>query len=142
MPEASSPAELLRPDVVAKLGRVDLVARTVVEGFIAGLHRSVHHGLSVDFDHHREYSPGDDTRRLDWRVWARSDRFYLKQFEEETNTRVTLLLDTSASMGYGSAGITKLPYACYLAAVLGDLGICPNEPTGLGVFDGEARPCF
>src|SRR5947209_3445183 len=118
MAEITPAAGLLWPDVVVKLNRVDLVARTVVEGFIAGLHRGAHHGLSVEFDHHREYSPGDDTRRLDWRVWARSDRFYLKQYEEETNTRVTLLLDTSASMGYASRNISKLQYACYLAAAL------------------------
>jgi uncharacterized protein (DUF58 family) len=134
MARATPTLPLLEPATAAVLGRFDLVARTVVEGFIAGLHRSVHHGFSVEFDHHTEYRPGDDLRHLDWRVWARLDRFYLKQYEEETNMRVHVVVDASGSMGFGSAGATKLQYAARLAACLCYLGIRQKDPTALAVI--------
>ncbi len=122
------------PVTLARLGRYDLVARMVVDGLLAGLHRSIHHGLSIEFDHHVPYAPGDDLRRLDWRVWARSDRFYLKQYEEETNMRVNLLLDTSGSMAYGSGSITKYQYAATIGAALAHLAIQQRDRVGLALL--------
>ena len=125
---------LLDPHFVSKLTRLDLTARLVVEGFLTGLHRSPYHGFSVEFAEHRQYMPGDPLRHLDWRVLAKSDRKYLKQYEEETNLRASLLVDTSASMGYGSAGITKLDYARQLAAALAYLMLTQNDAVGLFAF--------
>jgi len=125
---------LLDPRFVSKLSRLDLKARLVVEGFLTGLHRSPYHGFSVEFAEHRQYMPGDPLRHLDWKVLAKSDRKYLKQYEEETNLRASLLVDTSASMGYGSAGITKLDYARQLAAALAYLMLTQNDAVGLFAF--------
>ena len=125
---------LLDPRFVSKLSRLDLKARLVVEGFLTGLHRSPYHGFSVEFAEHRQYMPGDPLRHLDWKVLAKSDRKYLKQYEEETNLRASLLVDTSASMGYGSAGITKLEYARQLAAALAYLMLTQNDAVGLFAF--------
>jgi uncharacterized protein (DUF58 family) len=111
-----------------------LVARRVVEGFITGLHHSPHFGLSVDFAEHRAYMPGDDIRRIDWRVYARTDRHYIKQFEADTNTDFTVVLDTSASMGFGSSGITKIDYARYLAACLCYFSSKQRDRVGLALF--------
>ncbi|MEE8418068.1 MAG: DUF58 domain-containing protein, partial [candidate division Zixibacteria bacterium] len=108
----------LDPAVVSKLASIELKARLVVEGFIVGLHRSPYHGFSVEFAEHRQYMPGDDFRHIDWKVYGKSDRFYIKQFEEETNLKAYILLDASNSMGYKSDGISKLEYGSYLAASL------------------------
>jgi uncharacterized protein (DUF58 family) len=125
---------LLDPHFISKLTRLDLTARLVVEGFLTGLHRSPYHGFSVEFAEHRQYMPGDPLRHLDWRVLAKSDRKYVKQYEEETNLRAMLLVDTSASMGYGSHGITKLDYARQLAAALGYLMLRQNDAVGMFAF--------
>lgn len=125
---------LLDPHFVSKLARLDLKARLVVEGFLTGLHRSPYHGFSVEFAEHRQYMPGDPLRHLDWKVLAKSDRKYLKQYEEETNLRASLLVDTSASMGYGSHGITKLDYARQLAAALAYLMLAQNDAVGMFAF--------
>src|SRR5688572_30654225 len=98
----------LDPAILSKIGNLELVARTVVEGFISGLHRSPYLGFSVDFAEYRQYMPGDDIRRIDWKVYARSDRYYVKEYEGETNTNIYLLLDISASMGYRSGKISKI----------------------------------
>jgi uncharacterized protein (DUF58 family) len=124
---------------VARLQNFTLIARTVVEGFISGLHRSPFQGFSVEFSEHREYSPGDDLRYLDWRALGRSDRYFIKRFEEETNLKAHLLLDASASMGYGSGRVSKLEYACYLAASLAYLMIRQQDSVGLVVFDEKVR---
>ena len=125
---------LLDPHFVSKLTRLDLTARLVVEGFLTGLHRSPYHGFSVEFAEHRQYMPGDPLRHLDWRVLAKSDRKYIKQYEEETNLRAMLLVDTSASMGYGSHGVTKLDYARQLAASLAYLMLRQNDAVGMFAF--------
>jgi uncharacterized protein (DUF58 family) len=125
---------LLDPHFVSKLTRLDLTARLVVEGFLTGLHRSPNHGFSVEFAEHRQYMPGDPLRHLDWRVLAKSDRKYIKQYEEETNLRAMLLVDTSASMGYGSHGVTKLDYARQLAAALAYLMLRQNDAVGMFAF--------
>lgn len=107
------------PAALARIGDLELVARWVVEGFISGLHRSPHLGFSTDFAEHRQYSPGDDIRHIDWRVYARTERYYLKEFEADTNTNFILLCDTSASMGFSYGGaLSKLDYARYLGATL------------------------
>ena len=130
----------LVPEVVSKLSNISIIARTVVEGFITGLHKSPYKGFSVEFAEHREYTPGDDIRHLDWRVYARTDRYHIKQYEEETNLRTYLLLDTSNSMSYSSSGkLSKLEYGCYLAASLAYLIIHQQDSAGLVVFDTEIR---
>src|SRR5713226_2747400 len=107
----------LQPDVVAKLSNMELVARLVVEGFITGLHKSPYHGFSVEFAEHRQYMPGDEIKHLDWKIFGKTDRYYIKQFEEETNLKSYIIVDTSKSMGFSSEGrMTKLEYACYTAA--------------------------
>lgn len=129
---------LLDPQVLARIGDLELVARTVVEGFVTGLHRSPHLGLSTDFAEHRAYAPGDDTRRVDWRLYARSDRFYVKEFEAETNASVNVLLDVSRSMGYGSEGqVKKLDYARMLAASLLYFSQRQRDRVGVATFDSE-----
>ena len=125
---------LLDPHFVSKLARIDLTARLVVEGFLTGLHRSPYHGFSVEFAEHRQYMPGDPLRHLDWKVLAKSDRKYIKQYEEETNLRAMLLVDTSASMGYGSRELTKLDYARQLAAALAYLMLRQNDAVGMFAF--------
>jgi len=108
----------LDPGILARIGNLELLARTVVDGFINGLHHSPYFGLSVDFAEHRQYMPGDDIRRVDWKVFARTDRFYVKEFEADTNANFSILFDVSGSMCYGSRGLTKLDYGRYLAACL------------------------
>lgn len=127
-------ARFLDPDVLARIGDLELVARTVVEGFITGLHHSPQFGLSVDFAEHRAYQPGDDIRRIDWRAYARTDRYTVKQFEADTNTDFTVLLDTSASMSFGSHGITKFEYARILAACLAYFASRQRDRVGLATF--------
>jgi uncharacterized protein (DUF58 family) len=138
MPAASTPRDLrfLDPAVIAKLGTMELKARTVVEGFLSGLHRSPFKGFSVEFAEYRQYMPGDDLSTLDWKVYARSDRHYVKKFEEETNLECHLLLDISGSMAYrGSAPMSKLEYGSVLAASLAFLMNRQRDATGLIAFD-------
>lgn len=135
----ANPIRFLEPTVLSKISGMELRARTVVEGFIYGLHRSPYRGFSVEFAEYREYTPGDDTRFIDWKVYARSDRYYLKEFEEETNLNCYILLDVSGSMSYGSTGLTKLEYASYLAASLGYLIFQQKDGVGLMTFDQEIR---
>ena len=114
-------------------------ARLVVEGFITGLHKSPYHGFSAEFSQHRAYMPGDPLKNIDWRVYGRTDRFYVKQFEEETNLKAYILLDCSASMRYSSGGITKLQYGSYLAAALSYLLLKQRDAVGLMTFDSKIR---
>ncbi len=126
----------LDPRTLASLEGLDLQARMVVEGYVAGLHRSPYHGFSVEFAQHREYVPGDDIRHVDWKVWSKTDKYYLKQYEEETNLLTYLLLDTSESMGYASEGnVTKLQYAKFIAAALAYLVLQQQDSVGLATFD-------
>ena len=128
-------ARYLDPAVVARLGTIDLKARTIVEGFLTGLHRSPYKGFSVEFAEYRQYIPGDDLATLDWKVYARSDRHFVKKYEEETNLTCHLLLDVSGSMAYGSGGITKLQYGSYLTAALAYLMHRQRDSFGLIAFD-------
>jgi uncharacterized protein (DUF58 family) len=122
---------LLDPAVLARIGNLELLARTVVDGFISGLHQSPFFGLSTDFAEHRPYLPGDDIRRIDWRLWGRTDRFYVKEFEADTNANVVALLDVSNSMSFGSGALTKLTYAKFLAASLLYLSRRQRDRVGL-----------
>lgn len=124
----------LDPTVLTRIGNLELLASTVVEGFIAGLHSSPFLGLSLDFAAHRQYMPGDDIRKVDWRVYARTDRFYIKEYEAETNANVFFVLDASRSMDYGSREITKLEYAKYLTACLAYLSASQRDRVGAAVF--------
>ena len=110
----------LRPEELSRIGRLEVRARHIVEGFITGIHRSPYFGQSVEFVQHREYTPGDDVRRIDWKVWSKTDKYYLKLFEEETNLRTTLVVDLSESMLFGSKkkGMNKYEYGCTIAAAL------------------------
>ncbi len=133
---------LLDPTVLARIGNLELLARTVVEGFVNGLHRSPHLGSSTDFAEHRSYMPGDDIRGIDWRLYARSDRYYVKQFEADTNANFIVLLDVSPSMRYrgateGAGSVSKLDYACYLAAALIYFSSTQRDRVGLATFDGD-----
>ena len=128
-------ARYLDPAIVARLGTIDLKARTIVEGFLTGLHRSPYKGFSVEFAEYRQYLPGDDLATLDWKVYARSDRHFVKKYEEETNLTCHLLLDVSASMGYGSGPVTKLQYGSYLAGALAYLMNRQRDAFGLIAFD-------
>jgi uncharacterized protein (DUF58 family) len=137
----SSRLDLLDPYEVAQLGGIELVTRGVVEGFLAGLHRSPFHGFSVEFAEHRPYQPGDELRYLDWKILARADRLFVKQFEEETNLRAMIVLDASASMDWAGAGrrLTKLDYARRLAAALALVLVRQHDATGLIGFDERVR---
>jgi uncharacterized protein (DUF58 family) len=130
----------LNPQTLASLQGLDLQARMVVEGYVAGMHKSPYHGFSVEFAEHREYVPGDDIRHIDWKVWSKTDKYYLKQYEEETNLLTYLLLDTSESMGYASDGnVSKLDYAKFVAASLAYLVLQQQDSVGLATFDSETR---
>ncbi len=126
----------LDPRVLSELKNMELRARLIVEGFITGLHKSPYHGFSVEFAEHRPYNPGDEFKHVDWKVFGKTDRYYLKQYEEETNLRNYIVLDTSSSMRYAHAGeLTKLTYASYLAAGLQYLMLKQRDATGLIAFD-------
>ena len=127
------------PKVLIKIQNLELVARTVVEGFVQGLHRSPYMGFSVDFASYRQYQPGDEIRRIDWNVFSRSDRLYIKLYEGETNTRVLVLLDVSGSMNYGSGEIKKIDYARILAACLTYFAHHQRDGVGLLTFDTDIR---
>ena len=141
---ANQAFRFIDPSVLARIGNLELVARTVVEGFINGLHRAPHLGASMDFAEHRAYMPGDDIRRIDWKLFARSDRFYVKEFEADTNTNFIVLLDVSKSMRYGGPGATgaavsKLEYASFLTACLAYFSGLQRDRVGLVTFDTEIR---
>src|SRR4051812_3247398 len=131
----------LEPAVLAGISSIDLVAKTVVDGFIAGLHRSPDFGFSQEFAEYRAYSPGDDLRHVDWNVFARTERAYLKRYRGETNCQVTILLDASRSMNFSSQGATlnKLHYAQFLAASLCYMASIQRDAAGLIIFDDEVR---
>ena len=129
----------LPPEAVARISRLEILARNVVEGFLSGLHRSPYFGQSVEFAQHREYAPGDDIRRIDWKVWSKTDRYYIKQYEEETNLRTTLLVDLSETMLFGSGKLTKYEYACQIAASLAYLLLRQQDSVGMTTFDSEIR---
>jgi uncharacterized protein (DUF58 family) len=131
--------DFLTPSDFQKLSNLQVLARQVVEGFCSGLHRSPHKGYSVEFKQHRQYVAGDEIRRIDWRVFGRSDRFYIREYEEETNLRATLMLDLSGSMAYGSGAVTKCEYATRLAACLGYLMLQQQDSVGLVTFDSKIR---
>ena len=130
-------SRFLAPEVLARIGNIELLARTVVEGFVSGLHKSPYLGRSVDFAEHRAYMPGDDIRRIDWRLFGRTDRFYLKEFEADSNTDLVQLLDVSRSMRFTSHSVTKLDYARYLVACLAYLARKQRDRVGLVTFDDD-----
>jgi uncharacterized protein (DUF58 family) len=136
---ASDFKERLSPESLARIARLELQARQVVEGFISGQHRSPFFGQSLEFVQHREYVPGDDIRRVDWKVWSKTDKYYLKLYEEDTNLRTTILVDASESMQYGSGKVTKYDYACSIAAALTYLLLRQQDAVSLSVFDEELR---
>jgi uncharacterized protein (DUF58 family) len=137
----------LQPDVVSKLANMELRARMVVEGFITGLHKSPYHGFSVEFAEHRQYMPGDEIRSIDWKVYGKTDRYYIKQYEEETNLKSYIILDASASMSFASGNskkgggrrISKLEYASYVVAALSYLMVQQRDAVGLTVYDESIR---
>ena len=129
----------LPPEAVARIARLEILARNVVEGFLSGRHRSPYFGQSVEFAQHREYAPGDDIRRIDWKVWSKTDRYYIKQYEEETNLRTTLLVDLSESMLFGSGTLTKYEFGCQIAASLAYLLLRQQDSVGITTFDSEIR---
>ncbi len=136
-------ASLLRPEVLASLSTLELVARSAVEGFFQGLHRSPRFGFSQEFAEYKAYAEGDDPRFVDWNVFARTDRTYIKRYQGETNTRLMLAVDTSASMGYSSStaagSVNKLRYAKFLAASLAHMALQQHDPVGLIAFDSKIR---
>ena len=135
----SNARELLQPEVLSRLKNLDLVARSVVEGFLIGLHRSPRFGFSQEFAEYRTYNEGDDPRFIDWNVYARSERMVVKRFLGETNSHLMLLLDASASMGFGGPPVTKLRYGQYLAASLAYLASRQHDAVGCMIFDEEVR---
>lgn len=135
MPNA--PARLLDPAMLARIGDLALLARTVVDGFMHGQHRSLRRGSSSDFAQHRSYQPGDDLRRIDWRLYGRTDRFYVKEYEADTNASVLFALDTSASMDYGSGTVTKHDYGRFLLASLAWLSQQQGDRVGLATFGAD-----
>jgi len=142
MPSLQSGNEFLDPAILSRIGNLEFVARNVVEGFINGLHRSPHLGSSTDFAEHRQYMPGDDIRRIDWRLFARTDRFYVKEFEAETNTNFLTILDVSPSMRYrggavDSGRVSKLEYGCFLAAALAYFSAGQRDRVGLATFEDD-----
>jgi uncharacterized protein (DUF58 family) len=132
-------APVLDPVVLSRIANLELIARHVVEGFLSGLHRAPHLGVSLDFAEHRAYMPGDDTRRIDWKLYARTDRHYLKEFEADTNTDVVAFVDASSSMGFAHSGISKLQYAKMVAASLLFFSNRQRDRVGLVTFDGAVR---
>ena len=136
---ATTTTRFLAPEVLARISSLDLLARTVVEGFIAGLHRSPFTGFSTEFAEYRQYQPGDDLRYLDWRLLARTDRYFIKKYRADTNTQCHILIDTSASMRYGTGAVTKLQYAQFLAAAFAHLIGRQQDAVGIVAFDEEVR---
>jgi uncharacterized protein (DUF58 family) len=128
-------ARFVDPRILARVGNLELLAKTVVDGFINGLHRAPFFGASIDFAEHRQYVAGDDIRRVDWKLWARTDRYYVKQYEADTNTNFTILFDISKSMKFSSGGVTKLEYGSFLGACLGYLATRQRDRVGILTFD-------
>lgn len=129
----------LRPEVTTRIRRLELTARRVVEGFLSGMHRSPYFGQSIEFLQHRQYTRGDEIRHIDWKVYARQDRLHIKQYEEETNLRLTLLVDRSGSMAYGNGESNKFDYSASIAASLAYLALRQKDATGLFTFDTAVR---
>ena len=136
MPDSKS---FLHPEAIKRIAKLDLRAEHIVEGFLAGLHRSPYFGQSVELLQHRQYAPGDDLRHVDWQVWARQDRLYVKQFEEDTNMRVNLLVDVSHSMEYGPGALNKFEYGGTMAASLAYLALKNQDSVGCLTFDDQVR---
>jgi len=130
-------ARFVDPKVLSRIGSLELLARTIVDGFINGLHRAPFFGASIDFAEHRGYVAGDDIRRVDWRLYARTDRYYVKQYEADTNTNFTVLFDISKSMSFSSGGVTKLEYGSYLGACLTYLAQRQRDRVGILTFDSD-----
>jgi len=135
----SDSLNFLDPNILASLDNLELRARVVVEGFISGLHKSPNRGFSVEFNDYRNYYPGDDMRHVDWKLYARSEKFYIKQYEDETNVRCFIVLDTSASMDYTSGGISKFDYGRTLASALAYFIMRQRDAVGLITFDDKIR---
>jgi len=131
---SADPQRYFDPDILARVGFSPLLAKLVVEGFISGLHKSPFHGFSVEFADHREYVPGDDLKFIDWALYARTDHYYIKRFEDETNLRCTILLDNSASMAFGTGKLTKWDYSCFLTSCLAYLALRQQDAAGLALF--------
>ncbi len=131
--------QFLHPEAIKRISRMDLRAQHIVEGFLSGMHRSPYFGQSVEFLQHREYAVGDDLRHVDWKVWAKQDRFYVKQFEEDTNMRCTLVVDASNSMQYGDGPLNKYEYACTIGASLTYLLLKQQDAAGCVAFDDGVR---
>src|SRR6266540_4115597 len=127
------------PSSLAKYGRLSMVARNVVEGFLTGVHKSPYKGFSVEFAEHRQYYPGDEIRHIDWRAYGKTDRYYIKEYEEETNLKAHLLVDASGSMGYHGQGPSKFEYAQYIAASLAYLMLHQLDAVGLTLHDTRIR---
>jgi len=134
-PTTPQVTRFIDPQTLTRIASLELIARTVVEGFISGLHRSPHLGFSVNFAEYSPYRPGDDIRRIDWKVYGRTDRFFIKEYEGETNTSIHMILDCSRSMSYGSQGIPKLEYGQYLAACLGYFAFKQRDSVGFVSYD-------
>jgi uncharacterized protein (DUF58 family) len=130
-------ARFVDPKILARIGNLELLARNVVEGFINGMHRAPYFGASIDFAEHRGYVAGDDIRRVDWRLYARTDRYYVKQYEADTNTNLSILLDVSRSMKFESRGISKIDYGCYVGACLAYLAQRQRDRVGAITFDSD-----
>ncbi len=139
MAQATEHGHLLDPDALARLGQLEIIATRVVEGYVSGKHRSPFKGSSVEFAEHRPYSPGDEVRLIDWRTYARSDRYYIKQFEQESNLQVHLVIDSSGSMGFGMSTVTKLHYAQMASACLAWLMLRQQDAVGMAVIDNRVR---
>jgi len=131
--------QYLKPEVLAKVARFDLKAKFLIEGFFSGLHRSPFKGFSAEFSDHRKYVPGDDIKDLDWKVYARTNKYYIKRFQAETNMECHLVVDASGSMGYGTKGLSKLEYSTYIAAALAFLVVTQQDTVGLITFDDAIR---
>ena len=137
---ATTVEKYLRPDVIQQVRRLDLRARFIVEGLLSGLHDSPYHGFSVEFSEHRKYTPGDDIRQIDWNVYGKTDRYYIKKYQAETNLDAYLLVDCSGSMGYSEGGrMSKMDYSICLAAALGYMMIHQQDSVGLVTFDEKIR---
>src|SRR5262249_33497779 len=130
-------ARFVDPKILARIGNLELLAKTVVDGFINGLHRAPFFGASIDFAEHRGYVAGDDIRRVDWRLYARTDRYYVKQYEADTNTNFSILFDVSRSMKFASGGVTKLEYGSFLGACLAYLAQKQRDRVGIVTFDAD-----
>ncbi len=133
------PSKYLNPEALKRIARLDLRAKHIVEGFLSGMHRSHYFGQSIEFRQHRQYTYGDDLRYVDWKVWAKQDRFYVKQFEEDTNLRCTLLCDVSGSMRYGRGAMNKYDYGCTIAVSLAYLLLRQQDAVGCIAFDSDTR---